>query len=132
MTDRSQTHRLRRPEVRGKFLFVGNEKLLVRGVTYGTFRPDARGNEYGRRDQVERDLATIAVNGFNAIRTYTVPPRWLLDLAERYGLRVMIGLPWEQHVAFLDDRARCRAIEGRVRAGVRSAAGHPAVQPTLL
>jgi GT2 family glycosyltransferase len=127
MTEGSPVHRLRRPQVRGKYLFVGNEKLWVRGVTYGTFRPDARGNEYGRRDQVERDLATIAVNGFNAIRTYTVPPRWLLDLAERYGLRVMIGLPWEQHVAFLDDRARCRAIEGRVRAGVRSSAGHPAV-----
>ena len=30
----------RRPEVRGKFIFVGEEKLYVRGVTYGTFRPD--------------------------------------------------------------------------------------------
>src|SRR5262245_65307467 len=56
------THRLRRPEARGKYLFVGNEKLWVRGVTYGTFRPDAQGNEYGRWDQVERDLATIAAN----------------------------------------------------------------------
>src|SRR5438093_929466 len=35
--------------------------------------------------------------------------------------------PWEQHVAFLDDRARARSIEGRVRAGVRACAGHPAV-----
>ena len=80
-----------------------------------------------RRDQVERDLAAIAANGFNALRTYTVPPRWLLDAAERYGLRVMIGLPWEQHVAFLDDRARGDDIERRVRAAVQSCAGHPAV-----
>jgi hypothetical protein len=28
-----------RPSVRGKFFFVGNEKLYVRGATYGTFRP---------------------------------------------------------------------------------------------
>jgi O-antigen biosynthesis protein len=127
MIDLSQAPATRRPEVRGKFLYVKNEKLVVRGVTYGTFRPDGRGNEYGSRDQVERDLAAIAVNGFNAVRTYTVPPRWLLDTAERVGLRVMIGLPWEQHVAFLDDRIRCDSIERRVRAGIRSCAGHPAV-----
>jgi glycosyltransferase involved in cell wall biosynthesis len=123
----SPTHRLRRPEVCGKYLYVGNEKLWIRGVTYGTFRPDARGNEYGSRDRAERDLAGIAANGFNAVRTYTVPPRWLLDLAERYGLRVMVGLPWEQHVTFLDDRARRDSIEQRVRSGVRSCARHPAV-----
>jgi len=32
-----------RPQVRGKFIFVGDEKLYVRGVTYGTFTPDADG-----------------------------------------------------------------------------------------
>mgnify|MGYP003694441611 CR=1 FL=1 len=127
MIQDSLARRLRRPEVRGKYLFVGSQKLLVRGTTYGTFRPDPFGNEYGRRDQVERDLAAITANGFNALRTYTVPPRWLLDAAERYGLRVMIGLPWEQHVAFLDDRARGDDIERRVRAAVKSCAGHPAV-----
>src|SRR6266516_4659348 len=28
-----------RPSARGKFIFIGDEKLYVRGVTYGTFRP---------------------------------------------------------------------------------------------
>jgi hypothetical protein len=28
-----------RPRARGKFVFLGDEKLYVRGVTYGTFRP---------------------------------------------------------------------------------------------
>jgi hypothetical protein len=74
MIQDSLARRLRRPEVHGKYLFVGSQKLLVRGTTYGTFRPDPFGNEYGRRDQVERDLAAIAANGFNALRTYTVPP----------------------------------------------------------
>ena len=41
-----------RPRVRGKFLFVGDEKLYIRGVTYGAFAPDAQGNEY-------HDLATV-------------------------------------------------------------------------
>ena len=39
----------------------------------------------------------------------------------------MVGVPWEQHVAFLDDDGRAASIEARVRAGVRACAGHPAV-----
>src|SRR5438093_2871779 len=123
----TDTMSLCRPEVQGKFLFVGDEKLWIRGVTYGTFRPDADGNEYHDPETVEHDFAQIADSGLNAIRTYTVPPRWLLDAAQRHGLRVMIGLPWEQHVTFLDDKKRARSIEARVRVGVRSCAGHPAV-----
>jgi hypothetical protein len=36
-----------RPAVGGKFLFDGEAKLYVRGVTYGTFRPvgDGKGHE---------------------------------------------------------------------------------------
>jgi hypothetical protein len=105
---------LYRPHVQGKFLFVGNTKLWIRGVTYGTFRPDADGNEYHDPETVEHDFAEMASHGLNAIRTYTVPPRWLLDTAQRHGLRVMVGLPWEQHVTFLDDKKRARSIEARV------------------
>src|ERR687883_756603 len=90
-------------------------------------RRDADGTEYHSPDVVERDFAQMAANGVNAVRTYTVPPRWLLDAAQRHGLRVMVGLPWEQHVAFLDDKNRVRSIEERVRAGVRACAGHPAI-----
>ena len=35
--------------VRGKFLFAGEQKLYVRGVTYGTFRPTAAGEDYDRK-----------------------------------------------------------------------------------
>ena len=70
----------------------------------------------------------MAAIGVNAVRTYTVPPRWLLDLALEHGLRVMVGLPWEEHVTFLDDRERAqRRSSERVREGVRACAGHPAV-----
>jgi O-antigen biosynthesis protein len=116
-----------RPEVRGKFLHVGDSKLYVRGVTYGTFRPVEGGEAYPDRRTVETDFAAMAEAGINAVRTYAVPPRWLLDAAAAHGLRLMVGLPWEQHVAFLDDRGRDRSIEERVRAGVRACAGHPAV-----
>ena len=116
-----------RPRVAGKFIFTGNEKFWVRGVTYGTFRPQPDGSEALDPEVVERDFALMAANGFNAVRTYTVPPRWLLDAAMRHGLRVMVGIPWEQHIAFLDDAARRRSIEMRVRRAVRSLRGHPAL-----
>ncbi len=117
----------RRPSVSGRFLFVNDEKLHVRGVTYGTFRPRDGDCEFPPPHVLEADFAAMAGNGMNTVRTYTVPPRWVLDAAAACGLRIMVGLPWEQHVAFLDDRNRARSIEQRVRAGVRACAGHPAV-----
>jgi GT2 family glycosyltransferase len=116
-----------RPRVAGKFIFVGDQKYYVRGVTYGTFRPRDDGSEYPDPATVERDFRQIVAMGGNTIRTYTVPPRWLLNLAQRHGLRILVGLPWEQHITFLDDRARAQAVEERVRAGIRSCAGHPAI-----
>ena len=105
-----------RPAVHGKFLFVGEEKLYVRGVTYGTFAPSRGGEHYPDPDVVASDFAQMEANGFNAVRTYTVPPGWLLDQAADCGLRVMVGIPWEQHVDFLEDRRRARS---RLRSGRR-------------
>lgn len=116
-----------RPRVAGKFIFVGEEKFYIRGVTYGPFRPEADGCEYHTREQVAKDFGLMAQNGINAVRIYTVPPRWLLDVAQEKGLRVMVGLPWEEHITFLDDRKTARDIENRVREGVRTLAGHPAL-----
>ena len=116
-----------RPDVGGKFIFANGEKLYIRGVTYGPFRPDAHDCEYHNPEVVSHDFACMAANGVNAVRTYTAPPRWLLDLAQQHGLWVMVGLAWEQHIAFLNDRQRLQAIEERVRTGVRDCANHPAV-----
>src|SRR5262249_13057636 len=116
-----------RPRVKGRFLFVGVEKFDIRGVTYGPFGPDTSGYEYHNEASVQRDFALMASVGINAVRTYTVPPRWLLDIAVKYGLRVMVGLPWEQHVTFLDNPTLTRDIIRRVRTNVRVCAGHPAI-----
>lgn len=116
-----------RPVIRGKFLSIGGKKFYVRGVTYGTFRPNEHGAEHYDPAVVNRDFVQMRGAGINAIRTYTVPPLWFLDLARQHGLYVMVGLPWEQHVAFLDERHRAKEIEKRVRTAVRSCAGHPAI-----
>lgn len=112
---------------RGNFLFLGGDKYWVRGVTYGTFDPDAQGGQFPGSPQVEHDFAQMGDNGINTVRVYTPPPCSLLDAALRHGLRVMVGLPWEQHVAFLDDAGRASDIVDGMRAQVRSSAGHPAV-----
>jgi GT2 family glycosyltransferase len=115
-----------RPRARGKFLFIGAQKYWVKGVTYGTFRPRANGTDYPSVAQLDSDFAAMADNGINTVRVYTVPPRELLDAAQRHGLRVMVGLPWEQHILFLDGDHPGN-IEQRVREAARSCAGHPAL-----
>src|SRR5882724_5700115 len=48
-----------RPRVRGKFIFIGDEKLYIRGVTYGTFRPRENGDEYPDPEVVGQDFALM-------------------------------------------------------------------------
>src|SRR5436853_423010 len=116
-----------RPVVRGKFLYVGEEKFWVRGVSYGTFLVDDEGNEQLVPEVVERDFSRIAENGFNVVRVHLCPPRWLLDTAQKNGLRVMVGLNWGEHMSFIDKPGKSKEIEERMRRWVRSCAGHPAV-----
>ncbi len=116
-----------RPTVRGKFLWVGEEKFYIRGVTYGTFRPGADGSAFPVPRIVEQDFAQMSANGVNAVRTYTAPPRWLLDLAEQNDLRVLVGLQGERHYTFLNERKRVREIRDQVKKGAQRCAGHPAV-----
>jgi len=75
-----------RLEVRGKFFFAGDEKVPLRGVTYGPFAPDADGYGYPAPEVVERDLALMTELGANCLRLFTPPPRWLLDMASKKNL----------------------------------------------
>jgi GT2 family glycosyltransferase len=113
--------------VRGKFIFLNDAKVYLRGVTYGTFRPLEDGAEYPCPEVVDRDFSAMAANGINAVRTYTVPPRWLLDAAYRHGLHVMVGLSVERYLGYLADKNGSPDIKALVRAWVRDCAAHPAV-----
>jgi GT2 family glycosyltransferase len=116
-----------RPTVRGKFLFEGDRKLYLKGVTYGTFRPDANDDEFPPPEIVAEDFRAMKDNGVNALRTYTAPPCWLLDEAHRRGLRVMVGLAAEREVGYLNDGRSVNEIAESMRARVSSNACHPAV-----
>jgi len=111
----------------GKFLKAGAERFLVKGVAYGTFAPDADGYQFPSIRTVAADFRQMADLGINSVRTYTPPRRDLLDAAAQEGLRVMVGLPWSQHVAFLDDRALMRTIRREIVAKVVELGDHPAI-----
>ena len=112
---------------RGKFLYNGKEKFYVKGVTYGTFCPDENGMQFPGPDVVEKDFRLMAANGINSVRTYTPPPLFLLDLAGKYGLKVMVGLAWEQHITFLDEEKTKTSILQRIQEAVESCKQHPAI-----
>lgn len=114
------------PRVDGKFLSADGDRFLVKGVAYGTFAPDASGAQFPPAVRVGQDFAQMAAAGFNTVRVYTVPSRALLDQAAEHGLRVMIGMPWAQHIAFLDDRALTRQIRRETVGHLRELGSHPA------
>ncbi len=124
-----QTEPKKRPQVAGKFIVCRGQKFYIKGVTYGAFKPDEANREYHDIEQIERDFALMAAHGFNTVRIpHTMPPRSLLDIAERYGLMVMVGLSAEQYVGFLIDRhKKAPAINHIIREKVMTVAGHPAL-----
>ncbi len=123
MTDPSSETRA---AVDGKFLSIAGDRFLVKGVAYGTFAPDAAGRQFPAPAIVAEDFERMREAGLNTVRTYTAPDAGLLDAAARHGLRVMVGLPWPQHIAFLDDPDLRRRICGDIIARVRELSDHPA------
>jgi GT2 family glycosyltransferase len=120
------------PTAAGKFLRVGDQPFLIRGVAYGSFAPRRDGHQFPECDDVCRDFALMAAAGINTVRTYTVPPADVLDAAAEHDLRIMAGLAWPQHVAFLDDRQLCRDIIRTLAAESAAIARHPALLLTAI
>ncbi len=112
---------------RAKFFFEGARKFFIKGVTYGTFKPDADGFMVNTPEKARRDLAMMREIGINVVRVYTRPPRWFLDLCAEHGIRALVTLWWGQNFDFLDTGRERRRVVDKVRADVRANAGHPAL-----
>ena len=115
-------HRVR---ARAKFFFEGDHKFFLKGVTYGTFAPDADGYYVGPPEKARLDLSMMREIGVNGVRVYHAPPKWFLDLAYEFGVRVMVTLWWGQNVDFLRSGKRRREIFEKVDSDVKSECGTP-------
>jgi GT2 family glycosyltransferase len=113
--------------LRGRSFFENDKKFFLKGVTYGPFAPSRPGVPFPDPASAEIDFALMAELGVNCFRTFTPPPKWLLDLAGSYGLRAIIGIPWAQHVSFLDSSRTQAEIRNTVARSVASNKHHPAV-----
>ena len=98
---------------RGKYLFDGERKFYARGVSYGPFPENSRGERYPEPERVAADFALMNQMGANVVRCYVPPPPWLLEEAIRHNLRLMVGIPWPFHMAFLDSREMAADIRAR-------------------
>ncbi|HSB70842.1 MAG TPA: glycosyltransferase [Candidatus Methylomirabilis sp.] len=116
-----------RPRIEGKFLYLGPEKLFIRGVTYGAFPPNSHGDQFPEPHDVAKDLALMQEAGINAILTYTVPPPSLLDQAQAHGIRAIVTVPWMEYVCFLEERGPRKEIRRQIKEGIASCRRHPAV-----
>ncbi len=132
MEDRAIKNQMRHPNsasisVKGKFLYQGEEKFFLKGISYGSFAPNGRGEYFPEPSMVVQDLVLLQKLGANCLRVYTVPPLWLLDLLWEYGLRVLIGIPWAENICFLDSPVLKQQICTTIANAVKKSSGHPAV-----
>jgi glycosyltransferase involved in cell wall biosynthesis len=118
---------LTRVSVDGKFFRLGEKKFCVKGVSYGPFTPNAAGQLFASPEQTAADFAQIRELGANVIRIYQVPSKWFLDLAAGQNLKVLIDIPWNRHLCFLDSREYRTQAREAVRNAVQSCSRHPAV-----
>jgi GT2 family glycosyltransferase len=116
-----------RIRVRAKFFFEGDKKFFIKGATYGPFAPDADGEHFGNPEKLAQDLAIMRETGINLLRVYYVPPRWFLDACAESGIRVLVTIPWAEHIEFLNNARVRREVIRSVRDGVKKNAGHPAI-----
>ncbi len=113
------------PQAHGKRFLLDGAPWLARGVSYGPFRPGDDGAPFPAQARLEQDLAAIAAMGATLIRVYHVPPPRVVEAAAAHGLRLLVGIPWPQHLAFLDDARQRREIRRTVAAGVRGLRDRP-------
>lgn len=117
----------------GKFLQLSDgTPHFMRGVSYGPFKPNSRGEPFPEDARMAADLRHILGLGFNTVRLYELPTAAVLREAETLGLRLIVGIPWSEHVDFLADGALCREIEDQVATACARLREHACISAFLV
>ena len=112
-----------RVRVDGKFFSAGGERFPFRGVCYGTFAPRADGAQFPELPKLRKDLKLIRAHGFTVVRTYTLPPDDMVEMAEALGLRLLPDVfypDWRYLVG--GSRRQVREVHREAAREVRAAA----------
>src|SRR5262249_11725743 len=115
-----------RLRVDGRFFARGQERVRLRGVTYGPFAPSGD-VPFPAPQRVARDFDLMRAAGINSARTYHLPPAWLLRLAQEQGIGVFVDIPWREHLCFLDSHEAQREARDAVRQAVQSRRNDPSI-----
>ena len=118
---------LKRPKVDGRFLSVSGDRFWVKGVTYGTFRPNEDGEPFPSKARVRDDFERMCEVGINTVRLYTPPPDWLADAAASVGLYLIADICWGPRRCDFDDPERTQFLYDWTRGHSRRLAQHPAM-----
>lgn len=133
LSDTTPTPAGRRVLAAGKYLRLGDgAPFFLRGVSYGPFQPNSRGEPFPEDERLAADLRHIASLGVNTLRLYELPTAAVLREAEALGLRLIVGIPWMEHVDFMADRALRREIKARIADATRRLGGHACVAAFLV
>src|SRR6058998_427610 len=116
-----------RVHVDGKFFRLGGKKFYPRGLTYGPFAPNEQKEMFPSREQTVRDFLQLRELGANLLRIYYVPPRWFLDLAAEHEVKLLVDVPWQKHLCFLESEKSKAEARDAVRQACYACASHPAV-----
>jgi glycosyltransferase involved in cell wall biosynthesis/exo-beta-1,3-glucanase (GH17 family) len=68
---------------------------------------------------VAADFATIRSLGFNTVRLYELPSDTVLAAAKDLGLKLIVGIPWTDHVDFLREKKLRTEIQTAIRAAAQ-------------
>jgi GT2 family glycosyltransferase len=119
--------------VDGKQFKTGREVFRFRGVTYGTFQPRDDGAHFPEPHDAKLDFASMRETGFTVVRTYTVPPDDVIELAADLDLYLLTDVfyPDWRYLIGTSRRERRRMVEG-ARREVRSVARRLRDAPAIL
>jgi glycosyltransferase involved in cell wall biosynthesis len=122
-----------RVSVDGKYFSLDGNVFRMRGTTYGTFLPRPDGEPFPDRSQVKADFAAMVDVGLNVVRTYTAPPRDVVDVAEQAGIHLLVGIHYDDWRAeSVVSRAAHRRVLDRGRRAVEQAMTLCADKPSVV
>jgi glycosyltransferase involved in cell wall biosynthesis len=84
-----------RTHARGKHLWADGTSLRVHGVTYGSFATRADKAPFPSPERIYDDFVAMRTMGIDCVRVYETPPIDLLDAAADLGMRVLVGLHYD-------------------------------------